>query len=253
MITAPDERDRVVWLVPTRLVRLETYRKFLASLRRFAPEIEAAVVYASHSEADAFAQQGCRADIVFVLEDFFSPEEVEAFLAKRSIINVKKLFAVKALFQQERVSRVIVTDDEVEIFQPLGLNRVLDYEPVYSFHKVSNEFLRKVIASPLALLTDPGEKLRVHDFFVEGDFYGWFSDIPIYEKEHIERFFERYGLRNTADFSRLSFESFDWIMYAYSKFLDWEPQSFTNSLGRLLVMQHRGLKWAIGVDAVARC
>ncbi len=218
--------DRVVWLVPTHVPRFGVCKSMLESLRKFSSGIESAIVLSFHSEVEQFSKSGCVADILIVLEDYFATQEIKEFIDRKSIINVKKLFALKLLFAQGDVARVVVSDDEVTIVRELDSSRILSYETKYDFHKVSNPYLRQVIAAPLSLMTDEFDRTAAQDFFEADGWYGWFSDLPIYEREFMDSFFRRYSLESQSGFSNLVFESFDWIMYAYSKFLDCGGEKF---------------------------
>jgi hypothetical protein len=161
------------------------------------------------------------------LKIFFTAKEIQAFVDRRSIINVKKLFALKILFGQSNVARVIVSDDEVEIVRKVNREQIANYETKYDFHRVRNEYLARVIAAPLPLLSDEHDRTTLHRYFVADGYYGWFSDLPIYERECMASFFKRFSLEDQDGFSALTFESFDWLMYTYSKFLDNGGPSFT--------------------------
>ncbi len=217
---------RVIWLVPTHLPRLPVFKTMLASLVEFGEGIESAVVFTYHAEAAAFEAAGCVADNIIVLEDFFTVKEIQSFVDRRSIINVKKLFALKMLFGQSNVSRVAVSDDEVEIVRKVSREQIANYETKYDFHRVRNEYLARVIAAPLSLLSDEHDRTALQRYFVAEGYYGWFSDLPIYEREYMASFFKRFSLEDQDGFSALTFESFDWLMYAYSKFLDEGAASF---------------------------
>ena len=140
-------------------------------------------------------------------------------MKSRSIINVKKIFGLLKLYQE--FDRIIVTDDEIELYDFLSPEDILNTSKnLYAFHSVNNKYLERVISSPLRLLISEAEKELILTNFCNKNYYGWFSNLPVYESKYLPSFFDRYNLNYPLDFDKLVFEDFDFILYQYSLFLD---------------------------------
>ena len=70
--------------------------------------------------------------------------------------------------------------------------------------------------------------------------YGWFADLPIYDSADLTSFLKRFGLNQPSGLFRLTWETFDYILYQYhlaledrdfSTFnvLNWESPSVASS------------------------
>jgi len=211
--------SKVAWVIPTHPPKYADYRKHLRLSRLFVRDIQHVCVLTYRDEAKSFLRGSIfRPDHIIVLEDHFSREVISLFLTTRSIINVKKLLAVKLL--QHDFSHIIVSDSEVQVFRHLHSADIVHREAVFPFHKVDNPRCLEIIAAPVDLLVDTSEKDFIRKNFVQPGLYGWFSDLPIYTSAHLEGFWPRFGLERLEDFSRINFDTFDFILFQYHMALE---------------------------------
>lgn len=214
-----EAKDSVCWVIPTHEGKIDYYKNHIRRARELASDIVHIAVLSWHSE-DALIDPAHPPDFIIYLEDYFDKQEIQYFICSKSIINVKKLFAIKIL--ANRFIRIIVTDSEVELLEELTSYDILNHRREFTLHKVENPYLLRVISSPLTLLRDKNERKLIYESFVEKKMYGWFADLPIYDAHIARKLFERYGLESEADFSKLTFEHFDYILYQYHVALEYK-------------------------------
>jgi hypothetical protein len=103
-------------------------------------------------------------------------------------------------------------------------------------HRTRDAYLRRIIASPLALLNKKEDRNWLMKNIVVEGYYGWFADVPIYDSSDLANFLKRFGLNQPSGLFRLTFETFDYILYQYYSalenkdfptlnLLDWQPPS----------------------------
>jgi hypothetical protein len=206
--------SKVCWVIPVHEPHFGLYAEHLLRCSRLVSRIDHVVVLTWRSEVDLFlGLMESKPDQIIVLEDYFSADVLQLFILTKSIINVKKLFAVKLL--QDEYSRVIVSDCELNVYAPVTDEDILQHKVFFPFHTVSKPHLLHKVAAPAGLLKDAGERTWIMATFVEKGLYSWFSDLPIYEGKRLAGFWDRYSLLENEDFLRLSYETFDYILYQY--------------------------------------
>jgi hypothetical protein len=209
----------IAWLIPTHRARFSTYAKHYELTKKYAPSFKHFVVVQSTQE-EVDLRELTDSDLNIInLEHFFSQLQISTFLKTRSIINVKKLFGLMQIYKN--FDQVIISDDEIHLYDLLTPQDILRLQNnYYAFHKVSNKYLERIISSPLRILDNDVEKEIIFKIFALNNYYGWFSNLPVYESKYLPAFFSRYGLSGISDFDKITFEDFDFILYQYSLYLD---------------------------------
>lgn len=241
----------VAWVIPSHLPRRTIYLEHLKSSAEYVHSIDKYVVLSSRSEFLSLDLPKEWNVSPLFLSDWFSEDEIYFFVVSRSIINVKKIFALNIL--RSLYKRIIVTDDEVRVFSQLTANDILSHEfRPFPMHITTDPSLRRIIASPLALLNSREDRSWLIRNIVSEGLYGWFADVPIYDSADLTSFLKRFGLDQPSGLFRLTYETFDYILYQYHSalenknfstlnVLDWESPSAAcswfeyghqNSLGR---------------------
>lgn len=211
--------ENTAWLIPTHRSKFQFYAKHYNLTKQYAPTFKHFAVVTSSQEAIELRQKTDEFLNIIILEEYFSELQISRYIETRSIINVKKLFGLLRIYKD--FDNIIITDDEIELFDILTPIDILEIKNnTHTFHRISNTKTAEVISSPIRLLDNPKEKNLIFDFFVKKNFYGWFSNLPIYETKYLDSFFARYKLNNSLSFDKLKFEDFDFILYQYSLFLD---------------------------------
>jgi hypothetical protein len=206
---------KVCWVVPVHPPHFDLYLRHLKIAYKLVRGVSHVAVFTTRAEADAFLglESSVRPERLVVLEDFFSRESLDLFLLTKSIINVKKLFAVKHL--QHSYSHLIVTDCEVEVVAPLSIEDIVSHRTFFPFHRVTKSHLLQKVAAPAAMIVAEDDRNWVMKNLVDRGLYSWFSDLPIYESLRLEGFWERFSLLDNDDFLRLTYDTFDYILYQY--------------------------------------
>jgi hypothetical protein len=206
--------NTVAWVVPTHLPRRKTYFIFAESSKRFLRDVDEYVVVSTHAEFAALKFPEAWKVRPLVLSDWYSADEIMHFVRVGSIINVKKLYALNIL--KDNYSRIVITDDEVEFFASISAADIESHNIIFPLHKTDNKYLQKIINAPLSLINSRKDRNWLLENIVRDNYYGWFSDLPIYESEQIPKFLQRFGLDNSDGLFRLTYESFDYVMYQYN-------------------------------------
>ena len=232
---------KVCWIVPVHPPHFEVYARHLEKAEILAQGIDHIAVFTSLAEAESFSKLrlAVAPQQIIVLEDFFPPDLLRLFLRTKSIINVKKLFAVQRL--QDEYSHLIVTDSEIELFSTVTKADVFRQDTFFPFHRVHKAHLLHKVAAPAAMISADEDRGWIMRNFVDPGLYSWFSNVPIYESRRLAGFWDRFSLREKKDFLRLTYDSFDFILYQYhvalasrgSREITWEEvhPNFDSSVG----------------------
>ena len=223
--------NTVAWVVPTHIPRRETYFNFAHTTKRFLHDVDEYIVVTNQAEFISFNFPPEWKIRSLLLSDWYSEDEILHFIRVRSIINVKKIYALNILKNQ--YSRVVITDDEVELFDSISALDIQSHPVIFPMHKTDNWYLHKIINAPLSLINSRRERDWLLANIVKHNYYGWFSDLPIYEMQQIPKFLRRFGLDSPDGLFRLTYESFDYVLYQYHcaledqtmnsfNFLNWE-------------------------------
>jgi len=130
------------------------------------------------------------------------------------IINVKKLLGLKQLMNTN-YEYFILCDAEIEIIKNnFNKNNILS--------KIKNIFDSKIIYSgptnsegemniirTAANVFDPKEIEKIKNETKDFNLYFWYSDLPVYKKEHLKDFLKK------IDIMKLSYHHFDYLLYQY--------------------------------------
>ena len=240
---------QVAWVIPIHEPNFGYYTEHLQRCKRLATDISHIAVFTWQDDYERFKIQKNVVDIenlrVIILEDYFPKFAIEYFLISGSIINVKKLFSVKLI--SDEFSKIIVSDSEIFLYKRITSEEVMQHESAFAFHRVSNNSLKKIIVAPIGLLTAPTDVEKAMDLFGRTSLYGWFSDLPIYSSNVLSGFWNRFGLINSQDFMRLSWETFDYILYQYHFVLGGSVESLIQvNIEELSLADANGSYWEIG-------
>lgn len=207
--------NQVCWVVPVHPPHFEIYARHLEKSTQMVQGIDHVGVFTSHAEAEVFSQSVWSSALhrAVILEDFFPSDLLGLFMKTKSIINVKKLFAVREL--QHDYSHLLVTDSEIEVFSTITQEDVIAHGPFFPFHSVHKAHLLHKVAAPATMISRTEDRNWVVKNFVDLGLYSWFSDVPIYESRRLEGFWERFSLHDIEDFLRLTYDTFDFILYQY--------------------------------------
>jgi hypothetical protein len=211
--------ENIAWIIPTHRSRFQIYVGHYTLTKKYAQDFKHFAVVQSTQEAIELRQLTDDTLDIINLEEYFSKLQILTYVKTNSIINVKKLFGLLQIYKD--FDKVIITDDEIQLFDFLTPNDILEIENnSHVFHRIINKNTIRIISSPIRLLDDSNEKSLIYDFFCVNDAYGWFANLPVYKSKYLPSFFARYKLNDTQDFDKITFQDFDFILYQYSLFLD---------------------------------
>ena len=161
------------------------------------------IVFSNHKEAKEFELSCNKSFNTLIL-----PEELRGF---KSIVNVKKLWAIEQL--QNQYKWLGVYDCEVEYVKPVKLDNLyyeIGKEKVFKANTatIGGNILNK-IAIQLGLDNNENVKRETRDFKV----YWWFQNIPVYDTDETPHFLKWL---NELDLNsiRNEYYCFDFLMYS---------------------------------------
>lgn len=159
------------------------------------------------------------------LEDGSSIEAVRKFNSKeKGLINIKKYYGLNSLAQTGKYDYLACVDSEIKFVETKNVYNRLKLQAekkaficgdvtnantnlkncVYFIYEASTSVFNKEDREKLKLLTN------------NGDYYFWFSDIPLYKTDLLKKFLKFLGFESFDDFcGKMSFYTFDYVVYAY--------------------------------------
>jgi hypothetical protein len=201
--------------------------KYLEEIRNLPPkrEYDIVVVLTYHSDKSTLNTKNI--DVVLVLEDFVSPEQMNVISSKKLYAIAKTYFAMKSL--STRYTYFACVDCEIKfkncksVFAKIAeryqdnsivgctLNNTADHEHAYecatTINRQSAQYFSNDERNTLSRLTN------------EFRFYSWFSDIPIYRSDTSTDFLRHIGFDDINKWLEQSTVNFHWIPYSYYRIL----------------------------------
>jgi hypothetical protein len=151
-------------------------------------------------------------------ETFSMKESVKPIFAENininSITTSKKFYALKKLMNS-KYDYFIVCDAEIDIIPEnftvhavlQKIEAIFEKKLLYGGEVTGNPVGEKIIKACSTVFSED-ENIIIRNKV--GDLYTWWSDLPVYKREHLPHFFERLG-----DLERLAWTHFDHIVYQY--------------------------------------
>ena len=156
---------------------------------------------------------------MFLMKDYIKPIIVSGSLNNKSIITFKKFYGLKHL-SNSSYEYIIVCDSETAIISE-------NFTAENITEKLSNIFInKKIYAGDISHLDDLSTKLYLTNIttscaslFSDSEYehlrkitnnfnlYFWWSDIPVYKREHLASFF------NKIDYTNIEYAHFDHVIY----------------------------------------
>lgn len=221
--------------------------KYLEEIRNLPSNREYDIVLVLTYHSDKSTLNTKNIDVVLVLEDFVSPEQMNVISSKKLYAIAKTYFAIKAL--SGKYTYFACVDCEVKfkncrsVFAKIAkryqdnsivgctLNNTADHEDAYecatTINRHSAQYFSDDERNTLSRLTN--------DF----SFYSWFSDIPIYRSSTAIDFLNHIEFNDIDRWLERTTVNFHWIPYSYYRIL-YEG-------ARILDMKTRGIlrEWSL--------
>jgi len=200
---------------------------YLEEIRNLPPkrEYDIVVVLTYHSDKSTLNTKNI--DVVLVLEDFVSPEQMNFISSKKLYAIAKTYFAMKSLSM--RYTYFACVDCEIKfkncksvfakIAERYQENSIVgctvdnttdyqgDYDCVTSINRQSAQYFSNDECNMISRLTN------------NFGFYSWFSDIPIYRSDTAIDFLRHLGFDDINKWLEQSTVNFHWIPYSYYRIL----------------------------------
>jgi hypothetical protein len=183
------------------------------------------VVFSNEQEADIFSFSYAKEHKALVL-----PHDMRGF---NSIVNVKKLVAIKELY--DKYDWLGVYDCETEYVKPVNLDEL--YQEIGSRKWVKGNYatigadIIKKVATLLGLDTNRRVINETKDFTL----YWWFQDIPVYDTSEVNLFLEWLDSRPNINQILNEYHCFEFLMYSLYMiaYKEWEvrPYDFHLDIG----------------------
>ena len=208
------------WIVPTHPPRKDELIVLINSFKKFSNSVDLIIVWTRKIDNFVVTENNIKS---IYLDDFFSSVDLELFEKTRSIINVKKIFGV--MHEYENYKGLICTDDEIEFIQNFDGKALLEKfinkkhfaATNISSIKSKDNVLQRVLIESCKLIQEGGNRKLIQTATKNYALYGWFSDIPFYDSKFVPDFLDKFGLTGYQSLTKLSFFTFDHILYQYYK------------------------------------
>jgi hypothetical protein len=181
--------------------------KLLSRLKENEIDIDIFLVFSTNDDYSMFEMKAEIHPIIITTE-----------INKNSIVTFKKFYGLNYLMNS-KYDYIICCDSEIDII-PKNFNRENIME------KITNMFNNKIIYAgdlnsrvDISYVNTSCANLFQEEFYElqkkTGNFmyYAWFSDIPVYRRADLQRFFEK--IHYTEVTMHLIYEHFDYIIYQY--------------------------------------
>ena len=228
--------NQLAWLIPTYPPRRDLVLQLIESYNNTASNVDLVLVFTQRKE-NFVEDSGIR---FIYLEDRFSPTDISLFEKSGSIINVKKLMGLQEIMGEYK--GIIVTDDELEFIREFNGHELLEVCRSRAHYPATNitdsiskdKALSRVLLECSKMLPSEEERILIRDSTRSFSLLSWFSDLPFYDCSDLPEFFSRYGLNNTSGYMKLSYFTFDHVLYQFHKIirrerdyieLDWQYKS----------------------------
>ena len=213
------------WIVPSHKPRESYVVKLIESFSKFSSDTDLIIIWSYHSDIDMNDTMIKMIELhpikFLFLEDFYSTEDILLFEKTRSIINVKKLFAI--MHEYKNYEGLVCTDDELEFFKKFSGVSVIEKFiksssfPATNMSKVTSKdnIIEKVISECTKILKNEVDRKKIVELTQHFQLFSWFSDVPYYDCKHMPEFFSKYGLTDYSSLNKISFFTFEHILYQF--------------------------------------
>lgn len=143
-------------------------------------------------------------------------------LNEQIIITYKKFFALEQL-KNENYDYFIVCDAEITIISKNfnitnilnKINNIFNNKIIYAGETISNTPINNTMACAITecsctLLKDSDKLKEITNNYT---LYYWWSDLPVYKKEHLDHFFSLINYKNNNNFSWYHFDNTIYLSY----------------------------------------
>jgi hypothetical protein len=160
---------------------------------------------------------------VCVLEDHFPREVIDAVIHQRGIVTFKKYIGLTIL-KDSQYDYIATTDCEIEFYNLDSMyEKIADFCAKKTFvgseiEQNSKHFNTSFLINYKSSLLLPKAEdiLKVQELTKNYTVYFWFSDIPIYERRHLNDFLAYIGFYDLASFlPKNEWLIFEYVVYAY--------------------------------------
>ena len=190
---------------------------------RYSHQIDLCIILSFRSELVYLADNNVYPDHILVLEDHFPSDDIHYFIAAKNIAVIKKFFALK--YFSDQYERIAMADDEILLVDDLYHSDILRAD-IYCipYHSVKGFFLERFITDPIRLVANDHHRKELIDFFVAKKLYNWYFNLPIFDCSHTTQLFEFFGLASENWYLKITYESFEYILYQYFLFVHFKSR-----------------------------
>lgn len=210
------------WIVPSHRPRKNYLLKLVQSFLNFSEDTDLIIVWSYYDDNyfDSHSNFETRIKHLY-LQDYYSLEDIKLFETTRSIINVKKLFAI--IHEYTNYLGLVCTDDEVEFVKKFNGEEVfitmkkLSLFPATDISSVvtKDRIIERVISECIKFIPDINDRILMKEITKDFSIYSWFSNLPFYDSRDIPDFLKKFEILNYHSLSKISFFHFEHILYQY--------------------------------------
>lgn len=221
------------WIVPSHKPRIEYLSTMIESFNRYSFGVDLIIVWSYKTDSLKVKKIEENANVKHIyLDDFFSTNDIFLMEKTRSIINIKKLLAVQQFYMYYK--GLVCTDDEVEFYRRFTGDFVIEhflnqkFFPATNISKVKSkdDILAKILAECIKFLPNESERKYLKSKTGDLSVFSWFSDLPYYDSNKVKSFLESFSLSEPSSLLKLSFHTFDHILYQFYCILNYNYEYY---------------------------
>jgi hypothetical protein len=173
--------------------------------------IDIYLVFSSEEDYQKFERKDKINKIVYEKNNSLVVYNIYTFTNSNSIVVHKKFHALEQLKNNTKYDYFIVCDAEIQIIPENfnntnilnKINKIYENKIIYAGTDIS----RKKITETSANLFNNEDQNKLKDITQDFSLYYWWSDLPVYKREHLNDFFSK------IDYENINWYHFDHLIY----------------------------------------
>lgn len=213
----------LAWIVPSHKPRINYLSILIDSFQKYSSGVDLIIVwsYKTDNQVDLKFKSNSPSIRHIYLEDFYSIDDIILMEKTRSIINIKKLLAIKEFYKYYK--GLVCTDDEIEFYREFtgdlvnehfSRNRLFPATNIMSV-KAKDDIISRVLAECVKFLPNESDRSTIKSKIGNFSTYSWFSDLPYYDSRLVRNFLQFYSIIDHTSLLRINFFTFEHILYQY--------------------------------------
>jgi hypothetical protein len=213
----------LAWIVPSHKPRINYLSILIDSFQKYSSGVDLIIVwsYKTDNQIDLKFKSNSPNIRHIYLDDFYSINDIILMEKTRSIINIKKLLAIKEFYKHYK--GLVCTDDEIEFYREFtgdlvnehfSRDRLFPATNIMSV-KSKDDIISRVLAECVKFLANESDRSTIKSKIENFSTYSWFSDLPYYDSRLVGNFLQFFSITDYQSLLRINFFTFEHILYQY--------------------------------------